>query len=48
MGMTDGQFKAFIRFILDALDEYHDETDDEKKESKYEKIKDNLKTTLED
>ena len=34
MGQTDSQFKAFIRFILDALKAVEEETDEEKRAAK--------------
>ncbi|MCD7887347.1 MAG: hypothetical protein LUG44_06990 [Clostridiales bacterium] len=48
MGQTDSQFKAFIRFVLDALREVNEETDTEKRDAKMAKILDNLQKTLED
>ena len=48
MGQTDSQFKAFIRFVLDALREVKQEKDPEKRDVKLEKILDNLQKTLED
>lgn len=48
MGQTDSQFKAFIRFVLDALREYASETDETKKAAKLGKIIENLQKTLED
>lgn len=48
MGQTDSQFKAFIRFILDALRDYNEETDSEKRKKKMDKILDNLQKILED
>lgn len=48
MGQTDSQFKAFIRFVLDALNEVDKETDEEKRNEKMKKIIDNLQKTLED
>lgn len=48
MGQTDSQFKAFIRFVLDALKEVHNEKDEAKRAEKMEKILDNLQKTLED
>ena len=47
MGQTDSQFKAFIRFVLDALREIAAEKDEEKR-AKMEKVLDNLQKTLED
>lgn len=48
MGQTDSQFKAFIRFVLDALREIAEEKDEAKKTAKMEKVLDNLQKTLED
>lgn len=48
MGMTDSQFKAFIRFILDALYDMGEEKDEDKKKAKLERILDNLQKALED
>ena len=48
MGQTDSQFKAFIRFVLDALKEAENETDKEKRTAKIAKIIENLQKTLED
>ncbi len=48
MGQTDVQFKAFIRFMLDALREITEEKDEAKQREKMEKVLDNLQKTLED
>lgn len=48
MGQTDSQFKAFIRFMLDALKDASIEPDKEKRDAKMQKIMDNLQKTLED
>lgn len=48
MGQPDSQFKAFIRFVLDALREIADEPDETKRAAKMEKVLDNLQKTLED
>lgn len=48
MGQTDSQFKAFIRFVLDALREINTEPDEERRKAKMEKVLDNLQKTLED
>lgn len=42
------QFKAFLRFLLDALREIANEPDAEKRAAKMEKVLDNLQKTLED
>lgn len=48
MGQTDSQFKAFIRFVLDALKDADGEQDVNKRAEKMEKIIENLQKTLED
>ena len=48
MLQTDLQFKAFIRFVLDALKEAESETDKVKHDAKIQKILENLQKTLED
>ena len=48
MGQTDSQFKAFIRFVLDALKEIAAEPDEEKRKAKMDKVLDTLQKTLED
>lgn len=48
MGQTDSQFKAFIRFVLDALKDIEEEKDEAKKAQKMERVLDNLQKTLED
>ena len=48
MGQTDSQFKAFIRFVIDALTEINEEKDEEKRAAKMAKVLDNLQKTLED
>lgn len=48
MGQIDSQFKAFIRFLLDALREIQAETDEAKRKAKMDKVLDNLQKTLED
>lgn len=48
MGHTDGVFKAFLRFVLDALKEAVAEPDASKQAAKLEKIIDNLQSSLED
>ncbi len=48
MGQTDSQFKAFIRFVLDALREIDGETDEQRRKEKMNKVLDNLQKTLED
>lgn len=48
MGQTDAQFKAFIRFVLDAMEAAVNEEDEKKKEQMFQKILDNLQKTLED
>lgn len=48
MGMTDKQFNGFVRFVLDALKEAHEEKENEKKDEKLNKVIENLQKTLED
>lgn len=48
MGQTDSQFKAFIRFILDALREVEEEKDEAKRKAKMSRILENLQKILED
>lgn len=47
-GMTDSQFKAFIRFLIDALEDAKEETDTDKKNKKLAKVLENLQSSLED
>lgn len=48
MGQTDSHFKAFIRFVIDALKEVAVEKDENKRAEKMAKIIENLQKTLED
>lgn len=48
MGMTDSQFKAFIRFVLDSLQEVKKEKDPAAQEERLNKVIDNLQKALED
>ena len=48
MEQTDSQFKAFIRFLIDALRQINAEPDEERRKAKMEKVLDNLQKTLED
>lgn len=48
MGQTDSQFKAFIRFVVDALKDANEEKDEKKRDEKIARILDNLQKTLED
>ncbi|MCI8539024.1 MAG: hypothetical protein HFF18_10265 [Oscillospiraceae bacterium] len=48
MGMSDSQFKSFIRFLLLALKDMLSETDPEKKKAKMDEILNNLQKALED
>lgn len=48
MGMTDSQFKGFIRFVLDDLLEIQTEKDPEKRDAKMAKVIANLQKVLED
>ncbi len=42
MGRTDSQFKAFIRFALNAMREYGDEPGEARKATKLDRIIENL------
>ena len=46
MEMTDSQFKAFARFLIDALQDAK-EAPNEEKDRKLEKIIENLQSSLE-
>ena len=48
MGMTDSQFKAFIRFVLDSMQEVKKEKDPAEHEKRLNKVIDNLQKALED
>ena len=48
MGMTDSQFKGFIRFVLDDLVEIQGGNDPEKQAKKKKKVIENLQKVLED
>ena len=48
MGMTDSQFKAFICFVLDSMQEVKKEKDPAEHEKKLDKVIDNLQKALED
>ncbi len=48
MERTDSQFKAFIRFVLDDINEIIAEPDEAKRREKLEKVQGNLQKTLED
>ena len=48
MGMTDKQFNSYVRFILSALKDMLEETDEQKKAAKAKELMENLQTTLED
>ncbi|MCI8990149.1 MAG: hypothetical protein HFF59_04990 [Lawsonibacter sp.] len=48
MGMTDSQFKGFIRFVLDALLDAQSEKDQKIRDAKIQKVIDNLQKVLED
>ena len=48
MGLTDSQFKGFIRFILDDIEEVLDQMSAGKEKDKLQKVADNLQKTLED
>ena len=48
MGQTDSQFKAFLRFVLDALLDAANEPVEKIRNDKMNKILDNLQKSLED
>ena len=48
MGMTDSQFKAFIRLVLDDLTEIQSEKGPERRDEKLRKVIDILQKALED
>lgn len=48
MGMTDSQFKGFIRFLLDDIVEILETMQDSKEKEKLQRVADNLQQTLED
>ena len=48
MGMTDSQFKGFVRFLLDDIYEVLENMPDGKEKKKLQKVADNLQQTLED
>ena len=48
MGMTDSQFKAFIRLVLDDLMEIQAEKGSEKRDEKTKKLITTLQKALED
>lgn len=48
MGQTDSQFKAFLRFLLLALKNAMEETDQEKRDAKMQEIMEDIQKTLED
>lgn len=48
MGLTDSQFKGFIRFVLDDIREVLETLSDGKEKEKLQKVADNLQQTLED
>lgn len=48
MGMTDSQFKGFVRFVLDDIQEVLENMPEGKGKDKLQKVADNLQQTLED
>lgn len=46
--MTQGQFKAYIRLIIDSLKEVLELETEEEKASKLQRVIDNLQSSLED
>lgn len=48
MGMTDKQFNAYLRLILELLKDALNEQDESRKQEKFDKLIDNLQKTIED
>lgn len=48
MGMTDSQFKTFLRFVLNDLQEIRSEKSDEARNAKLEQIINTMQKALED
>ena len=48
MGITDSQFKTFIRLLLDVLDDAEKEEDPRKRAEALAKVRDILQKSLED
>jgi hypothetical protein len=48
MGMTDSQFKSYVRLLLELLIEAKSEESEENKNIRLDKIIKNLQATLED
>lgn len=48
MGQTDGQFKAFLRFVLDDLRDIRAEKDEKKRNEQLDKVIANMQQSLED
>lgn len=48
MGMTDSQFKTFLRFLLNDLQEIRSEKSDEARNAKLEQIINTMQKALED
>lgn len=48
MGMTDSQFKGFIRFLITALVDALKTKDEKERAEKFQQILDNLQKTIED
>ena len=48
MGMTDSQFKSFLRFVIGDIKEALEEEDMEKKNKIIQEILENLQSGLED
>ena len=46
--MSDSQFKGFIRFLLDDIEEVIETLPNGKEKEKLQKVADNLQKTLED
>lgn len=48
MGMTDKQFNAYLRLILELLKDALNEQDESRKQEKFDKLIDNIQKTIED
>ena len=48
MGQTDSQFKAFLRLLVDALNDVAEDPNDASKVEKLKRIIDNMQKSIED
>ena len=48
MGQTDTQFKAFLRFLADAIEDASNSNDEKEKAEKLKRILDNIHKSMED